>query len=66
MQTKLEKENDAARSALESYITNNGVKLQFFAKRVGIPLSTLSKWKHRKKELKEEKLERIFDYINGK
>lgn len=63
---KLNEKNDLARKKLERYISENGVKLQFFAEKVNVPLSTLSKWKHGKKEFKEERLKEILEYIKSK
>ncbi|WP_160197118.1 helix-turn-helix domain-containing protein [Senegalia massiliensis] len=54
---------DFVRERLIETVKSKGIKYDFIAKQIGVGRSMLSQFKNGKKDLSEEKLNRLIDYL---
>ncbi len=47
------------------YLKENGVTLKHFSKYINVEYTSCSKWIHGKKELPNEKLKKVHEFLNG-
>lgn len=55
--------NEKVRVLLNNYIKENGVKVNYVAKSVGLSESALCRFRHNKRGLREKNLNKILEFL---